>query len=193
MGKKNSSLVIDNLCEDKDVAVVGLYCDFLAQQEQSTANILGAMLKQLASRGGIPRHIREAFRRAKKEFGGRGLLLPDMVEIVMKTITSLPQLFICIDALDESPSKYRRELLESVQEIVRVSTNTRVFLTGRPHIDSEIVKCFSEAFRIPLSPTHGDIISYLEMRLKGDINLYAMDGKLRADIMKIIPEKISGR
>ena len=43
------------------------------------------------------------------------------------------------------------------------------------------------------SPTHGDIISYLEMRLKGDINLYAMDGKLRADIMKIIPEKISER
>ena len=172
---------------------MGLYCDFLAQQEQSTTNILGAMLKQLASRGGIPSHIREAFQRAKKEFGGRGLLLPDMVEIVTKTITSLSRLFICIDALDESPSKYRRELLESVQEIVRVSPNTRVFLTGRPHIDNEIVKCFSEALRIPLSPAHGDIMSYLEVRLKADNNPYAMDGKLQADIMKIIPEKISER
>ena len=172
---------------------MGLYCDFLAQQEQSTTNILGAMLKQLASRGGIPRHIREAFQRAKKEFGGRGLLLPDMVEIVKKTITSLPRLFICVDALDESPSKHRLELLESLQEIVWGSPNTRVFLTGRPHIDSEIVKCFSEAFRIPLSPTHTDIMSYLEMRLKVDTNPRAADDKLRADIMKIIPEKISGR
>jgi len=172
---------------------VGLYCDFLAQQEQSTTNILGAMLKQLASRGGIPRHIREAFQRAKKEFGGRGLLLPDMVEIVKKTITSLPRLFICIDALDESPSKHRRELLESVQEIVRVSPGTRVFLTGRPHIDNEIVNFFSEALRIPLSPTYGDIMSYLEMRLKVDNNSHAMDDKLWADIMKIIPEKISER
>ena len=151
------------------------------------------MLKQLASRGGIPRHIREAFRRAKREFGGRGLLLPDMVDIVTKTITSLPRLFICIDALDESPSKHRLELLGSVQEIVRVSTNTRVFLTGRPHIDNEIMKCFSEALRIPLSPTHGDIMSYLEMRLKVDNNPHATDDKLRADIMKIIPEKISER
>ena len=172
---------------------MGLYCDFLAQQEQSTTNILGAMLKQLASRGGIPRQLREAFQRAKKEFGGRGLLLPDMVEIVKKTITSLPRLFICVDALDESPEKNRRELLESVQEIVRVSPNTRLFLTGRSHINDEIVKYFSEALRIPLSPTHGDIINYLEMRLKGDVNLHAMDAKLRADIMKIIPEKISER
>ena len=116
-----------------------------------------------------------------------------MVEIVTKTITSLSRLFICIDALDESPSKHRRELLESVQEIVRVSPNTRVFLTGRPHIDNEIVKCFSEALRIPLSPTYGDIMSYLEVRLKADNNPYAMDDKLRADIMKIIPEKISER
>ena len=172
---------------------MGLYCDFLAQQEQSTTNILGAMLKQLASRGGIPSHIREAFQRAKREFGGRGLLLPDMVEIVTKTITSLPRLFICIDALDESPSKHRREILESVQEIVRVSPNTRLFLTGRSHIDDEIVKYFSEALRIPLSPTHGDIINYLEMRLKGDTNPHAMGAKLQADIMKIIPEKILER
>ena len=113
----NSSLIIDTLCDqagDKDVAVVGLYCDFLAQQEQTTTNILGAMLKQLVGRGGIPEHIREAFRRAKNKFGGQSLLLPGMVDILKKTITSVPQVFICIDALDESSPKHRRELLESL-------------------------------------------------------------------------------
>jgi len=170
---------------------VGLYCDFVAEQEQSTTNILGAMVKQLVIRGGIPQHIREAFQRAKKEFGGRGLLLSDMVEIFKQNIASLPRLFICIDALDESPAKHRRELLESLQEIVRASPITRVFLTGRPHIDNGIAKYFSKALRISLNPARGDIKSYLEMRLKGDTDPHAMDNQLRANILSVIPEKIS--
>jgi len=153
--------------------------------------MLGAILKQLASREGIPEHIREAFREDKKEFGGRGLRVPDMVEILKKAIASLPRVFICIDALDECTAKHRRELLESLQEMVRMSPNIRVYLTGRPHIDDEIVKFFSNALRIPLSPTPGDIKSYLEMRLDRDADPHAMDDELRADIMRIIPEKIS--
>jgi len=190
----NSSLVVDNLCDQaggKEVAIVGLYCDFLAQEEQSTTNMLGAMLKQLVGRGGVPVHIREAFRKAKKEFGGRGLRLPDMVEILKKTVTLVPRVFICIDALDEPTPKHRRELLESLREIVRASPNTRVFLTGRPHIDGEIGRSFTEVVKIPVSPTYADIKSYLEMRLDGDTDPNAMDDELRADIMRIIPEKIS--
>ena len=192
----NSSLVIDSLCDQaggKEFAVVGLYCDFLAQQEQSATNMLGAILKQLASRGGISGYIREAFQKAKKEFGGRGLRVPDIVQILKKAIASLPRVFICIDALDECTAKHRREFLESLREIVRKSPNIRVFLTGRSHINEEIVKLFSGALRIPLSPTHADIKSYLKMRLDGDTDSKAMDDELRADIMKIIPERISER
>ena len=175
----------------KDIAVVGLYCDFHSQQEQSTTNMLGAMLKQLASRGEIPEHTREAFREAKEKFGCRGLLLPGMVDIFKKTTASLPRLFICIDALDESPSKHRRELIESLREIIRASLGVRVFLTGRPHIDGEIVRCFSQPLWVPLSPTNGDIRSYLEMRLDCDADPNAMDDELRADILRIVPEKVS--
>jgi len=170
---------------------VGLYCDFLAQQEQSTTNILGAMLKQLVNRGGIPEHVRRAFQKAKKKFGCQGLLLSDMLDILKKAIASLPQVFIYIDGLDESPPGSRRELLDSLREIIRASSNTRVYITGRPHIDDEIVKFFREAIWIHLSPTHGDIKSYLEMRLDSDTDPNAMDDELRADIMRIIPEKIS--
>ena len=170
---------------------MGLYCDFLSQQEQSTTNMLGAILKQLASTEGIPEYIREAFEKAKTEFGGRGLRLPDIVETLKRAITSLPRIFICVDALDECAAKHRRELLDSLREIVRVSPNMRVFLTARPNIDDEIVRCFVEIVRIPLSPTHGDIKSYLEMRLDGDTDPYAMDDELRADIMRIVPEKVS--
>ena len=153
--------------------------------------MLGAILKQFVGGLGIPRHIRDAFQNAKNEFGGRGLLLPDMVDILKKTITSLPRLFVCIDALDEATPKYRRGLLESLQEIVQVSANIRIFLTGRPHIEGEVVKCFGKVVRILLQPTQHDIKSYLEMRLAGDTDPDVMDDELRADIMRVIPEKIS--
>ena len=185
--------MIDRLCDEaggKDIAVVGLYCDFLSQQEQSTTSMLGAILKQLVSRGEIPEHIRKDFQKAKREFGGRGLRLPDIVEIIRRAVTALPRVFICIDALDESTPKHRRELLESLREIIRVSANTRLFLTGRPHVGDEIMKCFGKVARIPVSPTGDDIESYLEMRLDSDTYPDAMDDELREDIMRVIPEKI---
>ena len=170
---------------------MGVYCDFLAQQEQSTTNMVGAILKQLASRGGIPDNLQEAFYKDKKEFGGRGLLLPNMVDMLKKEIASLPQVFIFFDALDESTPKHRRELLEAMREIVLVSPNMRLFLTGRPHISNEIKGCFNKAARIQISPTYADIKSYLENRLDCDTDPGSMDNELRADIMRIIPEKVS--
>ena len=170
---------------------MGLYCDFLSQQEQTATNMVGAILKQLASRGRIPKDIQEAFQTAREELGGRGLQLSDLVEIMKKVIASLSRVFICIDALDESTPQHRRELLQSLREIARVSRNARIFLTGRPYIEDEIMKGFSKVVMIPLSPTQGDIKSYLEMRLNRDTDPYAMDDKLRADIMRVIPEKTS--
>ena len=169
--------------------MVGLYCDFLAQQEQTTANILGVMLKQLASKGEIPEHTREAFRKAGQGFGIRGLKLPDMIYILKKTIESIPRLFICIDALDECTPVHRRELLMSLQEIVREFPRARVFLTGRPYIGDEIVRCFTKILGMPLGPTHADIMSYLVMRLERDMYPRAMNDELRADILRIIPAK----
>ena len=169
--------------------MAGLYCDFLAQQELTTANMLGVMLKQLASRGKIPNHTREAFRKAKQGFGIRGLKLPDMIDILKKTIISIPRLLIYIDALDECTPMHRREFLMSLREIVQEFPDVRVFLTGRPYIGDEIVRCFTNTLRIPLNHAYADIMSYLEMRLKRDIYPEAMNDELRADILRIIPVK----
>ena len=155
--------------------------------------MLGAMLKQLVSKRGIPKNIRKAFQEAEREFGGRGLQLPDMVDALKKTIPSRPRLFICIDAIDECTPKHRQELIESLREIVCVSPGTRVFLTGRPHIEGEVMGCFGEALRLLLSPVPRDIINYLEMRLKSDTDPHAIDDKLRADIVRLISENISER
>ena len=186
--------MIDRLCAqagDRDIAVAGFYCDFLAPQEQTITSMIGAILKQLVGRGDIPKDVREAFQKAKKEFGGRGLLLADMIGMLKTIIASLPQTFICIDALDECLPKHLPELLESLRDIVRGSPRTRIFLTGRPHVEGTIRRYFPKAVVIPVSPNTDDIRNYLQMKLDRDDDPEAMDNDLRADIVKVILDKMS--
>ena len=183
--------MIDSLCdhaEEKDMAVAWLYCDFLAHQELSATAMLGAILRQLVSIGEMPENIRKRFR---KRFSGRGLRLPDMVGMLKTAISLLPQVYICIDALDESTPESRQELLGSLQNIVRELPSTRVLFTGRSHVVEEVKKYFAEAIIVPVSPTEDDIRIYLDARLDRDTEPHAMDNNLRRDIMRIIPETIS--
>jgi len=189
-----SSLVIDSLCDraqEDNVAVVGLYCDFLSQQDQTTTNIMGALLKQLVGRGGIPDHLLAAFQKAKKEFGGRGPRLADLMGMLKIVIASLPQVFICLDALDECMPKRFPEILESLRNILQESPGTRLFLTGRPHVRDDVQRYFPKAVVIPINPNRNDIRSYIEMRLDRDSEPEAMSNDLRADIVRVILEKIS--
>jgi len=189
-----SSLVIDSLCDrahEDNIAVIGLYCDFLSQQEQTTTNIMGALLKQLVGRGGIPDHLRVAFKKAKEEFGGRGPRLVDLMGMLKIGIAAIPQVLICLDALDECVPKRFSEILESLRDILRESPGTRIFLTGRPHVGEDVQRYFPKTVVIPINPNPNDIRSYVEMRLDKDSEPEAMSNDLRADIVRVILEKIS--
>ena len=48
---------------------------------------MGAILKQLVGRGDIPDYVREAFQAAKRNFGGRGPELPDLLRMLKITIS----------------------------------------------------------------------------------------------------------
>ena len=189
-----SSLVIDSLCDqarNEELAVACLYYDFLAQEEQTVANMMGAVLKQLVGRGDIPQDVREEFRGGKKEIGGRGPRLADLMRMLRITIAQLPQIFICIDGLDECLPKDLPNLLESLRDIVRESPTLRIFLTGRPHIKEPIQRYLTKAVVIPINPNQDDIKNYVKMRLDRDDEPEAMNKDLRADIVTTILEKMS--
>ena len=189
----SSSLVIDRLCDqaqDKDLPISWLYCDYNVQQKQTVINIIGAIVKQLVGRGGIPKDIRDAFLAAKK-VGGRRPLLADLMRMLRIAIGSLPQVFVCIDALDECQPKDLPHLLESLRGIVRESPGMRIFLTGRPHIGDMIHRYFTKPVTIPITPNEDDIRSYVNMKLDRDEVPEAMDNGLREEIVRIIVDKMS--
>ena len=93
--------------------------------------------------------------------------------------------------MDECLPKCLPELLESLRNIIRESPSTRIFLTGRPHVEEAVRRYFAKVAVIPVSPNQDDIRNYLEMRFNRDDEPKAMNDDLRADIVRTILENMS--
>ena len=97
--------MIDRLLEDfegEDAAVACIYCDFYDHETQTSANMVGALTKQLVnSLSIVPVEIEEAFGRAEHKVGGRGLRLAEAVKLLGSALAPAKRTFICIDAIDE--------------------------------------------------------------------------------------------
>ena len=187
--------MIDKLCDQaggQNATVACFYFDFAAQKEQSSTRVLGALVKQLV--GGLdetPEEIFRSYQEQKSAIGGRGPQFSDVVKM-MQTTATRKQTFICIDALDECETTYRVKLFDSLNQTLRRSPGTRIFVTGRPHIQAEVGKHLSgRVVTICITPRRHDIISYLHVRLGEDTTPEAMDRSLKADILKKIPEDLS--
>jgi len=185
-------VVIDHCYDNgQGITVVGLYCDYLVRKEQTTSNMLGAMLKQLVGRGDIPENIRKVFEGAKEHFGGVRPEVSELLEMLKMAISQLQRVFICIDGLDESLSEHRTGLLKALKSIVQELPSVRLFLTGRPFIHNEVEGYFCSLGTLLVSPAREDIEEVLRVKLDEDTEPDAMDDGLRTDIMKIVPETMS--
>ena len=193
--RDNSSLVVDRLCDrtrGQSVSVACFYFDFAARKEQTATSMLGSLLKQMVSRtGGIPENIWRALREQKETISGRRPELDDVMKM-LQLITSSRPTFMVIDALDESTAAQRFRLFDSLKEILENSPDSRIFVTGRPHIRTEIeTRLAGRVTSISLCPTRDDIIRFLRVRLSEDETPDAMDSNLEGEILEKIPENIS--
>ena len=186
---------MDKLCDQftgQNTTVTCFYLDLAARKEQSIANILGSLLRQVV--GGmekVPEGITQAFQEQKMAIGGQGLRLTDIVKM-LQAITSSLRTFVCIDALDECAAAHRVKLLNSLQQILETSPHTRIFIIGRPHVREEVEKRLAGGvISVPVGPSRDDIMEYIRLRLDEDETPDAMDASLEADILKKIPENMS--
>ena len=190
-----SSLVIDKMCDEameRDAAVTCFYFDYAMRKEQSPINVLGSLLRQLANRSEkIPDVIVQEYQNQKKLIGGRAPQVSDILNM-FQTIATTIRTFICIDALDECAPEHLVVILDSLGRILRGSRNTRIFMTGRPHVRGDIERRLGEGpIFISIKPAEHDVVRYLHERLRNDTTPEIMTGTLEADILKRIPEASS--
>jgi len=190
IGCDDSSLVIDKLCDEAvegNPTIVCFYFDFAARNEQSPVNMLGSLLRQLVSgQEGIPEVITRTFRNEKMSIGGRGLQVSGVLKM-FQTIAATRHTFICVDALDECVPEHRMVILESLGQMLKGSPNTRLFMTGRPHVRSEVERELSGAATfLPIRATEGGVLRFLREKLRKDTIPNMMSSTLEGDIMKTI-------
>jgi len=190
-----SSLVIDTLCKqaaEGNAGVACFYFDFAAPEEQSPVMVLGSVVKQLI--GGldrVPEKIVRAYRDRGSVIGGRKLVLSEIMEF-LQDITSSRPTFIFIDALDECQPGQRLKVLDLLNQILQKSPWARLFLTGRPHIRSEVEKHLAgKAAARSITPTTNDIITFLRAKLGEDTMPDAMDESLKEEIICNLPRAVS--
>ena len=186
-----SSLVVDMLCKqavEENAALACFYFDFAAQEEQSPADVLGSVLKQVvAGLEEVPERIVRAFQ-DRGVIGDQRLPLSKIVEF-LQDISSSRCTFICIDALDECLSGHREDLLDLLNHTLQNSPGIRLFMTGRPHSLSEVEEHLGgRAATKAITPIEGDVITFLRAKLKEDMIPDAMDESLEEEIMRNVPE-----
>ena len=161
-------MAIDRLCNrarGQTATVACFYFDFVAEQEQSPAGILGSLLKQLVfGLKEIPEEISEAYEDRRNAIGGQGPQISDILQM-LQTTSSRKLAFICIDALDECATEHRVKLLNFLGQFLQQSPDTRVFMTGRPHILPEIERRLGgRVTSLSIIPKRDDIVTYLHNR-----------------------------
>lgn len=175
------------------MAVACLYCDYRGQKEQTPAGMIGSLLKQFVTAlPKIPKEIAGAFLAAQGHIGGRAPRLSQILGMFPRVLACFRQAFICVDALDELVVEHRSEFLCGLRQILEKSPNTKLFLTGRSHIQSELENRTPCAISvISIQPSMDDIKSYLKTKLDSDPDSEAMDASLRLEIVTKITQEFS--
>ena len=116
----------------------------------------------------------------------------DISKMLKILLPHLDRSFLCLDALDELESRTRFTLLKALRTEFG---STRIFLTGRPHIEPEV----NEALQIQLDAMHieaseGDIRGFLIHEIEEDMNINPddMNEQLKEEILEAIISKAGG-
>ena len=173
------------------IGIACLYCDFRDQESQTLTNILGSLLEQFL--GMLPQapreviEILESIQKQNKKLDTRSALI-----MLNHTLKHFQCTFVCIDGLDELKHETRAEVLDVLR--AELSAISRLFLTGRPHIQDEVGRRLriAQEGAIEIVASLDDIQGYLNHQIEKDRNPYAMNEQLKAEILSTIKEKSKG-
>ena len=177
---------------DPNVGIACLYADYKDKNNQTLAHILGSFLHQLLTTAlkFIPDEVIGTLKDIRQRGGKAGS--EAILALLRIWLQQLKYAFICIDAVDELELEVQQEILNVLRDLG--TNNTRIFLTGRSHIEGEVQKRLqiTQEYRVDLTASQQDIRDFLEQKINDDRHPDAMDGKLAKDIENAIVQKSQG-
>ena len=187
--------MIDDLLKYANIRVACLYADYKDQTNQTLVHILGSFLRQFLTN--VPEPIPDEIiqKLDNIQYKGKKFETGDTLALLKLRLHQFKYAFICIDAIDELEPKVRHQLFNVLEDLV-TNNNTRIFLTGRGHVEGEVQKHFKVAqeHTVNISASQHDIREFVRHNIKEDhyLNPDAMDTLLAKGIEDAITERSEG-
>ena len=170
-----------------------MYADYKDQSNQTLVHILGSFLHQLltSTHPPIPDEVIQKLQDIRRK--GKKLEIEDTLTLLETRLNQLKHMYICIDAVDELEPKVLQQLFNVLKGLI-TKNNIRLFLTGRPHIGSEVQRYLQvvQRYKVDISASQQDIQEFVRQQIIDDLNPGAMDEVLAKDIVDAIIEKSQG-
>ncbi|KAL2844157.1 hypothetical protein BJY01DRAFT_264054 [Aspergillus pseudoustus] len=190
-----SSLVLDRLhaarkdsATDQKAAVICLYLEYERIQEQSLQALLAAILRQLLQQcPEPPSSVSELH--ATLMANQSQPPLEEICSVVADAIRTFPDVYLVVDALDESPDDAARDLLSNLRELQQ-STGLKLLATSRPTID--LGEFFDEYESLEIRAPELDVKAVLDSLMIKLPKLVREDKRLQEKIKDSIAEAVDG-
>ena len=170
-----------------------MYADYKDQSSQTLVHILGSLLHQFLTNTQTPVLDEIVQKLQKIQHQARKLETGDTLALLKQRLYQLKRAYICIDAIDELEPQVLQQLLNVFKELVTSNnTNTRLFLTGRGHIEIEVQRRLQVVHKVDISASQQDIQEFIRQQITNDVNPDAMDEGLAKEIVDTIIKKSQG-
>lgn len=183
-----AAIAVDHLMktvQSSSIGVAYVYCNYKAQEEQGTDNLLAAILKQLVrTRSSLMEPVEQLY----VQHVNRGTR-PSVDEIsaaLQNVLAKFSAVHVVIDAVDECrDSDGTRHLFLAKLKDLQVKTDLRIMVTSRPFLD--ISDEFKTALTIDIRARDEDVKWYVA----GQVHRLPRCIRCDAALQKIVEDKIT--
>ncbi|KAI9686777.1 MAG: hypothetical protein M1822_002837 [Bathelium mastoideum] len=180
-------------CQMGDNVVLAMfYFSFSDTQKQSYEDLLRSLVAQLAWTEPGLSMLQQAYEKPNRSVPGED----DLEKILLSSVRSYNEVFLVLDALDESPEDgdIRQAMLERVESLTQSASNLKILATSRELRDvresMETVK--AEPISVATSAVDEDIRKYVATQLSRDRRFSRLNSKTTTLIEETISSRADG-
>lgn len=156
------STVIDHLQRTYSTSNIGIafmYCDYKEQEQQTPVNLISSLLQQLVEQqSSVPDEVRSLW-----EEHTRRRTRPCLAEcsrLLQSTASAFSEIFIVIDALDESSEITRDDLIAEIQKL---PSHLHLMATSRHNPNIE--QLFNGSIQLEIQAHDADVKAYIRTQI----------------------------
>jgi Cdc6-like AAA superfamily ATPase len=188
-----AAISIDHICkraESEDIGIAYLFCNYKAQQEQSCAALLAAILRQLVqSRPDTADPVTRMYEKHQKQRSNPSL--DELFKALQSVCSTHATVFIIVDALDECRDRddTRSRLIGRLREL-QANTNTRLMFTSR--FIPEVKEKFASEPTLEVRASDQDVKLYVAGKLPSLPRCIRHNSGLAHDVQDKIADAVDG-